>query len=144
MEQRLSLVTLGVDDLQRSKDFYQAMGWKAHPSAEGEENIAFYQLNGLALGLYPWELLAEDAAVSNEGKSGFGGITLAFNTRSKDEVKSVVEEARAAGAVVTKEPQDVFWGGYHAYFQDPDGHIWEVAWNPYFPIAEDGTLSLSA
>lgn len=141
MEQRLSLVTLGVDDLPRAKSFYEAMGWKAHPAEEGEDSVAFYQLNGLALGLYPRKMLAEDGNLG-EPQSGFGGITLAFNTRSKDEVHTVIDEARAAGGTVTKEPQDVFWGGYHAYFTDPDGHAWEVAWNPYFPIDDKGNMSL--
>lgn len=143
MEQRISLVTLGVDDLARSKAFYAAMGWQPQPSAEGEENIAFYQLNGLALGLYPRQLLAEDANLPLAKEPSFSGMTVAFNTRSKDEVRTVIEEARAAGATVTKEPQDVFWGGHHAYFTDPDGHAWEVAWNPYFPIDDDGNMSLS-
>lgn len=143
MEQRLSLVTLGVDDIQRAKDFYAAMGWKPQPPVEGEDNVVFYQLNGLALGFYPRALLIEDAGLPAETKSGFGGLTLAFNTRSKEEVETVIGEARAAGAIILKEPQDVFWGGYHAYFQDPDGHIWEVAWNPYFPIDDEGNLSLS-
>ncbi len=139
MEQRVSLVSLGVEDLERSTAFYEALGWKrADDDASG---ISFFQTGCMIVGLYPRDKLAEDAGVPNDG-SGFDGITLAYNVRDKEDVKTVLDEAVAAGAKLVKPAQDVFWGGYHGYFADPDGHLWEVAWNPFFPIAEDGSITL--
>jgi uncharacterized protein len=139
MEQRISLITLGVSDLQRSQAFYERLGWKrANPKAD---DIVFFQTGAMALALYPRVLLAKDANVSPDGK-GFGGITLAYNTRTRDEVDSVLVQAEAAGAKIFKPAQETFWGGYDGYFADPDGFLWEVAWNPFFPISEDGSIQI--
>ena len=140
MRQRLSMVTLGVRDIDRARRFYeQGLGW--HRDA-GQDDIAMYQSGGMVFALYEWPKLAEDAGVSAEG-SGFRGVTLAYNARSKDEVNAVLEEARAAGAEVRIEARDTFWGGYDAYFADPDGHLWEVAWNPFWSISDSGDVSLT-
>lgn len=129
MKPRISMISLGVQDLTRAIEFYQnGLGL---PRLEPySEEIAFFNLNGSWLGLYPWDKLAEDVTVSGQG-SGFRGVTLAHNVTSKQEVHRVIDQALAAGATLLKEPQDVFWGGYSGYFSDPDGHIWEVAWNPF-------------
>ena len=131
MEPRISMITLGVKDIQKSFDFYSRI--LGFPSEKGIEHeaVAFFQLNHLMLSLYPVDKLAEDALVPNDG-SGFSGMTLAYNVNSKEEVDSTIKSIRAAGGKISKEPQDVFWGGYHAYIQDPDGYSWEVAWNPFF------------
>ena len=107
------------------------------------DDIVFFQTGGMALALYPRVELAKDAKVSPDGH-GFSGITLAYNTRTRDEVDSVLAQAEAAGAKVLKPAQETFWGGYDGYFSDPDGFLWEVAWNPFFPIAEDGTIRIPA
>lgn len=138
MEQRLSVVTLGVADLPRAIAFYEALGWtrgNRHPE------VAFFQLNGIVLALFSRAALAEDAGLPAEG-SGFGGITLAYNARTREEVDAVLTEAGRAGAHILKPPADAFWGGYSGYFADPDGHPWEVAWNPEWEIAEDGDVRL--
>jgi catechol 2,3-dioxygenase-like lactoylglutathione lyase family enzyme len=137
MEQRVSLITLGVSDLNRSREFYQRLGWR--PSMANTEGITFFQTGGMALALYPRDELAKDATIAPEGQ-GFSGITLAYNTRNRNEVDSVLKEAKAAGATILKPAQEAFWGGYSGYFSDPDGFLWEVAWNPHFPIAEDGSI----
>ena len=139
MEQRLSIVTLGVSDLARSREFYERLGWRR--SMASTEGIVFFQAGGMALALYPRRDLAKDANVAPESQ-GFGGVTLAYNTRNHDEVDSVLNEAKAAGATVVKPAQEAFWGGYSGYFSDPDGFLWEVAWNPGFPIAEDGSIRI--
>jgi len=139
MEQRLSLVTLGVTDLERSLRFYEALGWKR---ANENPHVAFFQLNGMALGLWSRAALAEDAKVTDTGEA-FSGITLAYNTRSKADVDAVLAEAERAGARILKPAEDVFWGGYSGYFADPDGHPWEVAWNPGWEVTEDGDVNLS-
>jgi uncharacterized protein len=139
MEQRVSIVTLGVADLVRSREFYERLGWKR--SMANSDGIVFFQAGGMAIALYPREELAKDANVSVEGH-GFGGVTLAYNARSREDVDSVLTEAQAAGARVLKPAQDVFWGGYSGYFADPDGFLWEVAWNPFFPIAADGAIQI--
>jgi catechol 2,3-dioxygenase-like lactoylglutathione lyase family enzyme len=138
MEQRLSLVTLGVADLDRSLRFYEALGWKR---ANDQAEVVFFQLPGMVLGLWSREALANDAGLA-PNERGFGGITLAYNTRSKDEVDAVLKEAGRAGARVLKPAEEVFWGGYSGYFADPDGHPWEVAWNPEWEIAESGAVKL--
>ncbi len=139
MEQRLSIVTLGVADLERSRRFYEdGLGWKRGNS--GEE-IVFFQVGGAVLALYPRAALAADARVAEPG-AGFDGVTLAYCTRTREEVDEVVEVARDAGATVLLSPEDAFWGGYHGYFADPDGHAWEIAWAPFWPLAEDGSVSL--
>ena len=139
MEQRISIVTLGVADLSRSRGFYERLGWK--PSMAETEGIVFFQTGGMALALYPREELAKDASIASDG-NGFTGITVAYNARTRAEVDSVLEEAKAAGARILKPAQEAFWGGYSGYFADPDGFLWEVAWNPFFPIAEDGSIQI--
>jgi hypothetical protein len=139
MEQRLSLVTLGVADVARARAFYERLGWQA--SARGNADIVFFQLNGFALALYGRAALAEDAALPDMGP-GFGGITLAYNVRERDEVDGVLAAAAAAGGRILKPARDAVWGGYSGYFADPDGHPWEVAWNPGFAIQPDGALVL--
>jgi len=139
MEQRLSLITLGVADLNRSREFYERLAWRR--SMANTEGIVFFQLGGLALALYPREELAKDADISSQG-GGFSGITLAYNTRNRAAVDTVLAEAQAAGARIVKPAQEAFWGGYSGYFSDPDGFLWEVAWNPSFPIGEDGSIRI--
>lgn len=139
MEQRISLVTLGVADLKRSREFYERLGWSS--AMKGTEGIVFFQTGGMALALYPRRSLAADAAVSADG-NGFRGIALAYNTRCREEVDTVLGEARAAGATILKKAQDAHWGGYSGYFADPDGIPWEVAWNPGFSMAADGSIHL--
>lgn len=140
MEPRISLVTLGVADLARSRTFYARMGWQESPASQ--ESVAFYQAGGMIFGLYGRAALAEDAGLEDTAPQAFTGITLAYNGRDKAEVDAVLKEAEAAGGRIVKPAEDVFWGGYSGYFADPDGHLWEVAWNPFFPIAEDGAISL--
>ena len=139
MEQRLSLVTLGVADLERSRRFYEdGLGWRR---GNAHAEVVFFQLGGIVLALFARSALAADASLAAAG-SGFGGIVLAHNARSKDEVDAVLAEAKAAGATILKPAQDAFWGGYCGYFADPDGHPWEVAWNPNWTILEDGSVRL--
>jgi len=138
VEQRLSLVTLGVSDLGRARRFYEALGWTTR--AEPDDDVVFFQAGGMIVALWGRDQLAEDSGVADGG--GWGGITLAYNTRSQDEVDAVVEEARAAGARIAREPAATFWGGYSAVFVDPDGHPWEVAYNPHWQIGEDGSVTL--
>ena len=129
MKPRISMITLGVRDLAASIRFYEhGLGF---PRMESPDDIAFFTLSGTWLGLYGREALAEDAQVSADG-SGFAGITLAHNVASEEEVNTVMQQAIAAGATLVKKPQKVFWGGYSGYFKDPDGHLWEVAHNPFF------------
>lgn len=131
MDPRISIITLGVSDLARSIHFYRdGLGL---PLSSDNDGIAFFKTRGTQLALYPRDKLAEDVGVPPQG-SGFAGITLAHNVRSKAEVDAVLQRAEAAGAHIVKPAQDVFWGGYSGYFADPDGHLWEVAWNPYFTI----------
>ncbi len=139
MEQRISIVTLGVADLVRSREFYERLGWRR--SSASSDAIIFFQAGGLALALYPRAELAKDANVASEGH-GFPGLTLAYNARTREEVDAVLGEAQKAGATLRKPAQEAFWGGYSGYFSDPDGFLWEVAWNPFFPIAENGALQL--
>lgn len=141
MEQRLSLISLGVDDLEASTAFYRKLGWR-HSAANSNAQITFFQLGGVILGLYGRQALAEDIGLTSGGGQGFSGLTLAHNTRSKDEVDALLKEAEAAGGSIVKPAEEVFWGGYSGYFQDLDGHYWEVAWNPFFPIAGDGAITL--
>ena len=139
-EPRVSLITLGVDDLARARAFYETgLGWKASPASQGD--VVFFQVGALAISLFPRRLLAEDAGVSTDG-AGFSGITLAHNVREPADVDRLLAVAEAAGARITNAAQDAFWGGRTGYFADPDGHLWEVAWNPHFAIAEDGGLTL--
>jgi len=131
MKPRISMITLGVRDLAAAREFYEkGLGF---PRMESPPEVAFFCLNGTWLGLYGREALAEDATVSSQGE-GFEGFTLAHNVSSEQEVDEVVRQAVAAGATLVKTPQKVFWGGYSGYFKDPDGHLWEVAHNPFFWI----------
>lgn len=138
---RISLITLGVRDLARAKRFYESgLGWK--PSSASNGDVVFFQLaGGVGLGLFSRTSLAEDAHISEIG-SGFGGMTLAQNLESKAEVDRVMAIAVAAGGTLLKAAEDVFWGGYSGYFADPDGHAWEIAWNPFFPLSADGGITL--
>jgi catechol 2,3-dioxygenase-like lactoylglutathione lyase family enzyme len=138
MEQRLSLVTLGVADLDRALRFYEALGWKR---GNKEAEVAFFQLNGMILALWSRENLAADAGVPAHG-GGFAGIALAYNARSRTEVDAVLAEAERAGGKLGKPAHDTFWGGYSGYFSDPDGHLWEVAHNPFWEVTADGEVKL--
>ena len=138
MEQRLSLITLGVSDLGRSRAFYEALGWRTN--AAPEDDVVFFQAVGMVVALWSREQLAEDSGVEDGG--GWGGVTLAYNTRSPEEVDAVIDEARAAGGRIVREPGETFWGGYSAIFVDPDGHPWEVAHNPRWSIEEDGSVRI--
>jgi uncharacterized protein len=140
MEQRLSLVTLGVQDLQRARKFYESLGWSNN--AGPDDDVVFFQAGGMIVALWDRARLAEDSAVEDGG--GWGGVTLAYNTRSTDEVDAVIAEARSAGATIGREPGPTFWGGYSGVFIDPDGHPWEVAHNPYWEIDDRGSVTLPA
>lgn len=140
MEPRLSLVTLGVADLARSTAFYEALGWKR--SMKEAEGVAFFQLGPIVLSLWSNADLATDAGVPQRTSMEFRGISLAHNVRQRDEVDAIVALLESAGGTVLKAPEAKFWGGYVAYVADPDGHAWEIAWNPGFPIAEDGAVIL--
>jgi catechol 2,3-dioxygenase-like lactoylglutathione lyase family enzyme len=133
MEPRISIITLGVSDLERSVRFYRD-GLSLPTTYQAGEGIAFFQLKGTWLALYPSAALAEDATLPPD-RARFGGMTLAHNAASKAEADAVLAEALAAGAALLKPAADTFWGGYSGYFADPDGHPWEVAWNPFFPLA---------
>jgi uncharacterized protein len=140
MEQRVSLITLGVDDLGRARRFYEALGWRTVSGPD--DGVAFFQAGGLVVALWSRDLLAGDSAVDDSG--GWGGITLAYNTRSAGEVDAVIAEARTAGATIGREPGPTFWGGYAGVFVDPEGHPWEVAHNPAWQIGDDGSVRLPA
>jgi len=132
MKAYISIITLGVSDLPRSVQFYRD-GLGLPTTYKPGEGIAFFQLNSTWLALYPYAALAEDAALPAE-RARFGGVTLAHNLASKAEADEVIAQALAAGATLLKPAADTFWGGYSGYFADPDGHPWEVAWNPFFPL----------
>jgi predicted lactoylglutathione lyase len=136
--QRVTLITLGVDDLGKSRSFYGALGWE--PTRE-QEGVIFYQINGLVLGLFGRTALAEDQG-RPDATLETGAITLAQNFASVDEVDTAFAMAVSAGATALKKPQQVSWGGYSGYWADPDGHVWEVAMNPYWPLNDDGSLTL--
>ncbi len=138
MEQRISLITLGVADLRRAMDFYAALGWDGR-SPDGD--VAFYQAGGMIFALWGRGKLADDSVVEDSG--GWGGMTLAHNVRSPEDVDAVLEQARAAGGRVAREGAETPWGGYSGVFHDPDGHAWEVAHNPGWTIAEDGSVSMA-
>lgn len=140
MQPRISLVTLGVKDLKKSRKFYEK-GLKLKASKISDANVVFFKMQGTILGLFSRQALAEDARIAASG-SGFSGITLAHNVRRKSDVAKVLAEAERAGAKILKPAQDVFWGGHSGYFSDPDGHLWEVAWNPFFKIGKNGQLHL--
>ncbi len=138
MEQRLSLVTLGVADLARARAFYEALGWATQ--AEPDDDVVFFQTGGMIVALWSRRQLAEDSSVEDRG--GWGGVTLALNVRSPAEVDAVIDEARAAGARIARAGAETFWGGYSGVFVDLDGHPWEVAHNPHWTIAADGSTRL--
>ena len=139
MEQRISLATLGVSDLERARRFYEALGWKTN--AGPDDDVVFFPAGGMILALWSRAELAADSGVEDSG--GWGGVTLAHNVRSPAEVDAVIDAARAAGARIAREGGETFWGGYSGVFVDPDGHPWEVAHNPHWTIREDGSVSLS-
>jgi uncharacterized protein len=138
MDQRLSLITLGVSDLARARAFYEALGWST--KAGPDDDVVFFQANCMVVALWSRASLAEDSGVEDSG--GWGGIALAYNTRSPEEVDAVIEEARAAGGAITREPGETFWGGYSGMFSDLDGHPWEVAHNPRWTIEDDGAVRI--
>ena len=139
MEQRVSMVTLGVADLSRSTEFYESLGWRR--SMANSEGVVFFQAGGMALALFSRLELARDANIADDGH-GFGGMSLAYNARNREEVDLVLAEAEAAGATLRMPAREASWGGYSGYFSDPEGFLWEVAWNPFFPIEEDGSIRI--
>jgi uncharacterized protein len=138
MDQRVSVITLGVADLKRARRFYEALGWTT--GAADDDVVVFFQAGGMVVALWGREQLAEDSVVDDAG--GWGGITLAHNVRSPAEVDAVLAEAEAAGATIGRPGAETFWGGYSGVFLDPDGHPWEVAHNPHWTIGEDGSIRL--
>lgn len=136
---RITLVTLGVRDVAASTAFYQRLGWKL--TKEGNEHVSFFALDGIVLAVWGRSDLAGDAKV-DETPPGFGGMALAINLSSRDEVDAAMAAAEGAGARITKAAEAVFWGGYSGYFADPDGHLWEVAHNPFWPLDERGQAVL--
>lgn len=140
MEQRLSVVTLGVADVDKARRFYEdGLGWKRENK---EESVVFFQLPGTVLALWSRAELAAEAGLADNG-AGFSGIALAYNARSRDEVDAVLAEAEAAGGKLLKGANETFWGGYSGYFADPDGHPWEVAFNPFWMLDAEGRVKLS-
>jgi predicted lactoylglutathione lyase len=137
--QRVTLITLGVKDLTRSKEFYENIGWRAH--RRSQESIIFFQMNGLVLGLFKLKVLADDQGRPGV-KLGTGAMTLAINYETIEEVDQAYAAATDAGAKVLKKPEDVFWGGYSGYYADPDDHVWEIANNPFWPLNDGGSLTL--
>ena len=142
MDQRLSLITLGVADVGRARAFYEALGWRMDGGVDDEaDHVAFFQGPGMIVALWSRDKLAADSGVTDRG--GWGGVTLAYNVRSPAEVDAVIEEARAAGARIAREGAETFWGGYSGVFVDPDGHPWEVAHNPRWTVHDDGRTTLT-
>jgi uncharacterized protein len=139
IDRRISLITLGVDDVPRSTAFYEKLGWTK--SDASQEAITFIQLKGTVLGLFSRQSLADDARINNTPK-GFSGVTLAHNVTSEKGVDAVYKFAIACGATEVKKPEKVAWGGYSGYFADPDGHLWEIAFNPFFPMDAEGHVRL--
>jgi len=138
MRQRVSVITLGVRDLGRARRFYEAMGWRT--GAGPDDDVVFFQAGDMVLALWDRDRLAEDSCVGGTG--GWGGVTLALNLGSPEEVDAVTYEARRAGATIGREPAATFWGGYSSVFIDPEGHSWEVAHNPHWTLTEDGGVRL--
>ena len=139
MKQRVNVITLGVADLERARRFYEAIGWKT--KAEPEADVVFFQAGETVVALWDRARLAEDSCV--EDSPGWGGVTLAVNLASPEEVDRVTEEAREAGATIGREPAETFWGGYSSVMIDPDGHPWEIAHNPHWTVTEGGGVSLT-
>lgn len=138
MQPRISLITLGVPDLRRARGFYEALGWTG--PEEPDDEVAFFQAGGMILGLWKRERLAEDAGLDDSG--GFEAVSLAHNVATREEVDAIIGEAERAGATIRRRPAATGWGGYSALFADPDGHLWEVAHNPGWRLAQDGTVHL--
>lgn len=138
MDQRLSLITLGVSDLERSRSFYEALGWRSN--AAPDDDVVFFQAGGMIVALWDRQNLAEDSGVEDPG--GSSGFTLAHNVNSPAEADAIAEEVRAAGGTITREPGETFWGGYSFAFTDPDGHPWEIAHNPRWTVTDDGRTLL--
>jgi uncharacterized glyoxalase superfamily protein PhnB len=142
MDKRVSLITLGVADVGRAQEFYEALGWAADGGVDDEtDHVAFFQAGGIIVALWGRDKLAEDSTVEDAG--GWGGVTLAYNVTSPEEVDAVLEQARAAGARIGRPGAATFWGGYSGVFVDPDGHPWEVAHNPHWTVHPDGRTTLS-
>lgn len=139
MEPRISFITLGVADVTRARKFYEALGLKA--SSASQDGVAFFNLGGVVLSLFGRDALADDAGVPR-GETAFSGVSLAHNVNSEAEVDRVLQEAVAAGAKLLKSGQATFWGGYSGYFADPDGHLWEVAFNPFMPLDAEGRVTI--
>jgi uncharacterized protein len=138
VEQRISLVTLGVADVARAREFYERLGWRGQ---EVEETV-FFEAGGIAIVLWRRDKVADDAGVEDSATDGFGGMTLAHNVRSRMEVDEVLGQAASAGAAITKPARETFYGGYAGSFTDPDGHVWEIAYNPGFPLDHDGRITI--
>jgi uncharacterized glyoxalase superfamily protein PhnB len=138
MDQRVSVVTLGVDDLERARSFYEAIGW--HSDTPVELEVVFFQAGGMVLALWDREKNAKDSGV--ELGSGYGGVTLAYNVGSPAEVDATIAQARGAGATISRAPDETFWGGYSGVFVDPDGYPWEIAHNPGWTLGDDGSVTL--
>jgi len=138
MEQRISLITLGVTDVSRARRFYEQLGWRGQ---EVEETV-FFQAGAVALILWARNKLADDAGIEDGSADGFGGVTLAHNVRSPAEVDGLLATAASAGAEITQSARQTFYGGYAGYFRDPDGHAWEIAYNPGFPLSPDGSITI--
>jgi uncharacterized glyoxalase superfamily protein PhnB len=142
MDQRLSLITLGVADVGRAREFYERLGWKVDGGVDNEtDHVAFFQTGGMVVALWDRGKLAADSGVEDGG--GWGGVTLAYNVGSPEEVDTVIEEARGAGARIARDGAKTFWGGYSGVFVDPDGFPWEVAHNPNWTVHDDGSTTLS-
>jgi len=140
MKQNLHIITLGVFDMKKTRAFYEdGLGWKASKASQGD--IVFFDLNGMALAFYPWGKLAEDAKLP-EDRAGFRGLTLAYNTKTEKEVDQILAKARQLGAKIIKSAEKTFWGGYSGYFEDPNGHLFEVAHNPFATFDERGNIIL--
>jgi len=140
MQPRVTLVTLGVTNMERSRAFYERLGFVA--SSASNADVTFFEANGIVLGLFGHDALAEDAKVPTTPVPQFRGVSLAWNAESETAVDAIIDHARAVGALILKPAEKVFWGGYSGYFADPDGHLWEVAYNPSFPLDPSGRLQL--
>ncbi|HEX3432815.1 MAG TPA: VOC family protein [Solirubrobacteraceae bacterium] len=140
MDQRLSVITLGITDLARARAFYEALGWRS--GAAPDDDVVFFQIGGSVLSLWDRQRLAEDSGVTLG--SGYGGVTLAHNVGSSAEVDQIIAQAESAGGTIARAPDETFWGGYSGVFVDPDGHPWEVAHNPHWTLAADGSVRLGA
>ncbi len=140
MDQRLSIVTLGVDNLPRARAFYEAIGWRV-ASEDHIDSIVCFTLNGIGFALYPRAKILEEIGPQESSERGTGAIILAYNVRAREDVAWVLGEVERAGGTIVKPAQDVFWGGHSGYFKDPDGHFWEVAWNPFSPLDDEGNFA---